>query len=41
MGSAHRHIELNWDTLNSGDVIDVEFIRGEVDAPKVSERLTT
>ncbi len=36
---AHQHIIDNWIELESGDVIDVEFILGETDAPKVSERV--
>lgn len=35
---AHCYIEKNWNTLNSGDVIDVEFILGETKEPKRSER---
>ncbi|MGB0848218.1 MAG: hypothetical protein ACPGSM_15935 [Thiolinea sp.] len=34
---AHAHIIENWNNLTSGDVIDVEFILGEVDEPKESE----
>ena len=37
MGNAHRFIEENWDALQSGVVIDVEFILGETTAPKISE----
>jgi len=37
-GNAHRYIEEHWDELQSGQVIDVEFILGEKPAPKVSER---
>ena len=40
MPQAHFYIETNWDNLKSGDVIDVEFILGETEVPKVSERLT-
>jgi hypothetical protein len=29
MGTAHRHIEIHWDEIKSGDVVDVEFILGE------------
>ncbi len=36
---AHQHIYEHWDTLESGQVIDVEFIRGETPEPKKSERL--
>ena len=37
MPVAHRHIINKWDKLLSGDVIDVEFILGETQQPKVSE----
>lgn len=40
MGNAHNYIMDHWDTLNDGDVIDVEFILGETAAPKVSEQAT-
>ncbi len=36
---AHQHIEKHWDELTSGDVIDVEFILGEVGVPKISQRV--
>ena len=35
---AHRFIEEHFDELESGAVIDVEFILGESAAPKISER---
>lgn len=35
---AHNYIIEHWDELQTGDVIDVEFILGETDKPKVSER---
>lgn len=38
MGEAHQHIEQNWHSLNSGDVIDVEFILNETQKPNKSER---
>ena len=38
--AAHRHIVENWATLTDGDVVDVEFILGETEASKVSERFT-
>lgn len=38
MSQAHEYIEDHWDELSTGDVICLEFIRGERDAPKVSER---
>lgn len=34
---AHKYIQENWDSLSSGDVVDVEYILGESDKPKVSE----
>ena len=39
LSTAHHYIINNWDDLASGDVVDVEFIKGETSAPKVSERL--
>lgn len=39
MHNAHNYVRDNFDTLQSGTVIDVEFIRGETDSTKVSERL--
>jgi hypothetical protein len=38
--AAHNYIIANWQNLKSGDVIDVEFILGEVDKPKRSERFS-
>lgn len=38
---ALEHITDHFDTLTSGDVIDVEFILGETTEKKVSERFTT
>lgn len=35
---AHRFVQEHWDELQSGDVIDVEFVLHEVDSPKTSER---
>jgi hypothetical protein len=37
---AHKYIAENFDKLQSGQVIDVEFILGETEKPKESERLT-
>lgn len=37
---AHRHIHEHWDRLRDGDVVDVQFILGETNAPKESERVT-
>jgi inhibitor of KinA sporulation pathway (predicted exonuclease) len=31
---AHKYIEENWDKIQSGDVVDVEFVLGEVKKPK-------
>lgn len=39
MTTAHQFIEQNWDALDDGAVIDVQFILGETVSPKVSERL--
>jgi|SRR6187455_1740743 len=39
MSRAHFHAVNNWDTLTSGDVVDVEFIAGESTTPKQSERV--
>lgn len=35
---AHGYIDNNWDKLESGAIIDVEFILKETKEPKVSER---
>lgn len=37
---AHKFIIEHWDELKDGDVVDVSFILGESDKPKLSERLT-
>lgn len=37
---AHAWLIANWNKVSSGDVIDVEFILGETEAPKPSERVT-
>jgi hypothetical protein len=39
MPVSHKHIENNWEIIKYGDVIDVEFILGETEAPKVSEQV--
>lgn len=39
MGTVHRHIIEHWSSIESGDVIDVEFILGETTTSKCSERL--
>lgn len=41
MPVAHDYIIKNWENLRDGDVVDVQFILGEISAPKVSERITT
>lgn len=38
--TAHQHLVENFDQLESGAVIDVQFILGETSAPEKSERLT-
>lgn len=38
--TTHDYIIKHWDTLESGQVIDVEYILGEAGAPKDSERVT-
>jgi hypothetical protein len=35
--TAHDYIARYWASLKDGDVIDVEFILGETNSPKVSE----
>lgn len=37
--TAHAFVRENFDYLNDGDVIDVQFIKGETLVRKVSERL--
>jgi len=36
--TAHHWLEKNFHAINNGDVIDCEFILGETDTPKMSER---
>jgi hypothetical protein len=36
--AAHTHIAQNWDSLSDGDVIDVQYILGETEKQKQSER---
>lgn len=38
LGTAHRWIIDHFDLIESGQVVDVEYILGESDDPKVSER---
>jgi hypothetical protein len=40
MTTAHNYIEENWGTIKTGDVVDVEFILGETQSAKLSERIT-
>lgn len=37
MRAAHHHLRGYWDSIKSGDVIDVEYIMGATSKPKVSE----
>lgn len=41
MHIAHKHIKENFDSLESGAVVDVAFILGETRTPKASEREET
>lgn len=36
--TAHEWLLQHWDEIKTGDVVDVEYILGEVAKPKVSER---
>lgn len=38
LGNAHRYIIDHWSELNSGQLIDVQFILGETASPKISEQ---
>lgn len=38
--TAHAYIEKHWADLKDGDVVCVEYILGERETPKVSERVT-
>jgi hypothetical protein len=38
--AAHKYIIEHWNDLKDGDVVDVQFILGETDIPKISERLS-
>ena len=40
MQTAHVFIQERWDELEDGDVVDVEFILGLTEAPKISERVS-
>jgi hypothetical protein len=35
--TAHRYIRDHWEELASGDIVDVEFLAGEIPAPRPSE----
>ena len=37
LGVAHKYIDDHWPELESGAVVDVEFILGETNTPKESE----
>tara|TARA_R110000772_G_C13309802_1_gene439843 strand:- start:13737 stop:14060 length:324 start_codon:yes stop_codon:yes gene_type:complete len=37
--NAHAHIELHWESLKTGDLVDVRVILGETDKPCQSEFL--
>jgi hypothetical protein len=39
MATVHEWITLHWGEFRSGDVVDVEFIRGKSKHPKVTDRL--
>lgn len=41
MRHAHAYIREHWDELQSGAVIDVQYIRGETTEPKPSDRMRT
>ncbi len=36
--TVHGYVKSNWDTLQSGDILDVEFILGETSVKKETER---
>lgn len=38
MRVAHEWIAANWDSIVSGDVVDVQYLIGERETPKVSQR---
>lgn len=37
MPEAHKYIEANWDSIQDGGLIDVEYILGETNIEKESE----
>ena len=40
MHNAHLFIEKHYDNLESGDVVDVEYVLGETEKPKRTERFS-
>ena len=38
---AHEHIEREWASLTTGQVVDVRVILGETTEPAISDRLST
>ena len=40
MPAAHQYILDHWDELQTGDVVDVQYILGEAKTPKKSAQLT-
>lgn len=36
--AAHRWLKVHWHEVESGDVVDVQYILGETEAPKIPER---
>lgn len=40
MTTAHQYIEERFDSLQDGDVVDVQFLLGETPSPKPSESLS-
>ena len=36
---AHEYVQIEWDNIETGDIVDVEFILGKSKEPKISERL--
>lgn len=40
MHVAHKYLKENWAIVENGQVIDVEYILGETQTPKVSERVS-
>lgn len=40
MPVAHKYIQEHWEELQDGAVVDVEYVLGERDTPKISEAVT-